>query len=189
MGPARLRVRAAASLLAVATCVLGGVSQADSAAHKPSVISGSGTNLGGLFTASSAGAVFELPTRARLALAPHTTLRAELQQARAEAAAPQRDVEIDIGRPVRDRLRAWLDAGQRVRVVAPSRMHADRLVALFRALGLATDVSPGGARIVTDAAFDVRDTFGLALVPDHPKRQPCEVVWRRGKTYGIKFLP
>jgi hypothetical protein len=51
------------------------------------------------------------------------------------------------------------------------------------------DVSPGGARIVTDAAIDVRDKFGLALVPDHPKRQPCEVVWRRGKTYGIKFLP
>jgi hypothetical protein len=51
------------------------------------------------------------------------------------------------------------------------------------------DVSPRGARIVTDAAIDVRDTFGLALVPDHPKRQPCEVVWRRGKTYGIKFLP
>jgi hypothetical protein len=50
------------------------------------------------------------------------------------------------------------------------------------------DVSPGGAKIVTDAAIDVRDRFGLALVPDHPKRQPCEVVWRRGKTYGIKFL-
>jgi hypothetical protein len=50
------------------------------------------------------------------------------------------------------------------------------------------DVSPGGAKIVTDAAFDVRDRFGLALVPGHPKRQPCEVVWRRGKTYGIKFL-
>jgi hypothetical protein len=51
------------------------------------------------------------------------------------------------------------------------------------------DVSPGGARIVTDAALDVRDRFGLALVPDHPNRQPCEVVWRRGKTYGIKFVP
>jgi hypothetical protein len=50
------------------------------------------------------------------------------------------------------------------------------------------DVSPGGAKIVTDAAIDVRDKFALALVPDHPKRQPCEVVWRRGKTYGIKFL-
>jgi hypothetical protein len=50
------------------------------------------------------------------------------------------------------------------------------------------DVSPGGARIVTDAAIDVRDSFVLALVPEHPKRQVCEVVWRRGKTYGIKFL-
>jgi PilZ domain-containing protein len=53
---------------------------------------------------------------------------------------------------------------------------------------LVLDVSPGGAKIVTDAAIEVRDRFGLALVPDHPKRQPCEVVWRRGKTYGIKFL-
>ena len=51
------------------------------------------------------------------------------------------------------------------------------------------DVSPSGAKIVTDAMMDVRDSFALALVPDHPKRQQCEVVWRRGKTYGIKFLP
>jgi hypothetical protein len=50
------------------------------------------------------------------------------------------------------------------------------------------DVSPGGARIVTDVAIDVRDTFGLALVRDRPKHQFCEVVWRRGKTYGVKFL-
>jgi hypothetical protein len=51
------------------------------------------------------------------------------------------------------------------------------------------DVSPGGAKIMTDAAIDVRDSFVLALVPNHPKHQSCEVVWRRGKTYGIKFLP
>ena len=50
------------------------------------------------------------------------------------------------------------------------------------------DVSPGGARIATDDAMDVRDKFELALVPDHPKRELCEVVWRRGKTYGAKFL-
>jgi hypothetical protein len=50
------------------------------------------------------------------------------------------------------------------------------------------DASPGGARIATDHAMDVRDTFELALVPDHPKRELCEVVWRRGTTYGIKFL-
>ena len=51
------------------------------------------------------------------------------------------------------------------------------------------DVSPGGAKIMTDAEIDVRDRFGLALVPDRPTRQPCEVVWRRGNTYGVKFLP
>ena len=50
------------------------------------------------------------------------------------------------------------------------------------------DVSPGGARIATDVAIDVRDKFGLALVRDRPKHQSCEVVWRRGKTYGVKFL-
>jgi hypothetical protein len=42
---------------------------------------------------------------------------------------------------------------------------------------------------MTEAAIDVMDRFGLALVPAHPKRQPCEVVWRRGNIYGIKFLP
>jgi hypothetical protein len=51
------------------------------------------------------------------------------------------------------------------------------------------DVSPGGAKIMTDAEIDVSDSFGLVLVPTHPTRQPCEVVWRRGNTYGIKFLP
>jgi PilZ domain len=51
------------------------------------------------------------------------------------------------------------------------------------------DVSPGGARIVTDAAIDVSTKFGLQLVASHPKRQPCEVVWRKGNIYGIKFLP
>jgi hypothetical protein len=36
---------------------------------------------------------------------------------------------------------------------------------------LVLDVSPGGAKIVA-----------------HPKRQPCEVVWREGRTFGVKFL-
>jgi PilZ domain len=50
------------------------------------------------------------------------------------------------------------------------------------------DVSPGGAKIVTDAAIDVRDRFDLALMPDQPSRHECEVVWRRGRTYGVKFV-
>jgi hypothetical protein len=54
---------------------------------------------------------------------------------------------------------------------------------------LVLDVAPGGAKIMTDAAIDISDRFALALVPSHPTRQPCEVVWRRGNTFGIKFLP
>jgi PilZ domain len=50
------------------------------------------------------------------------------------------------------------------------------------------DLSPGGARIATDDAMEVGDRFELALVPDHPRRELCEVVWRRARTYGVKFL-
>jgi PilZ domain-containing protein len=50
------------------------------------------------------------------------------------------------------------------------------------------DVSPGGAKIMTDAEIEVRDRFELALVPDRPNRQACEVVWHRGNIYGVKFL-
>ena len=50
------------------------------------------------------------------------------------------------------------------------------------------DVSSGGARIATDDVMEVRDRFELTLVPGHHKRERCEVVWRRGKTYGVKFL-
>ena len=50
------------------------------------------------------------------------------------------------------------------------------------------DLSSGGARIATDDAMDVRDRFELTLVKGHHKRDLCEVVWRRGKTYGVKFV-
>jgi transcription-repair coupling factor (superfamily II helicase) len=102
------------------------------------------------------GATIGAPPRVHVASTPHTTLRAELQQARSEAARPQSETELDIGRPVRDRIRAWLDAGQRVRVVAPSRMHADRLGGLFRALGLAAEVLPGGAEDLFSAEVGAR---------------------------------
>ena len=50
------------------------------------------------------------------------------------------------------------------------------------------DVSSGGVRIATDHAMDVRDRFELTLVHGHHRSELCEVVWRRGKTYGIKFV-
>jgi len=53
---------------------------------------------------------------------------------------------------------------------------------------LVLDVGPGGAKIVTDAEIDVGDKFVIALVPTHPRSQQCEVVWRRGNTFGIKFV-
>jgi len=86
----------------------------------------------------------DAPPRIRVESDPHTTLRADLHQARSAAigATKSGSAEIDIGAPLRDRLRAWLDVGHRVRVVAPNRTHADRLVALLRALGFATDAAP-----------------------------------------------
>src|SRR4051794_27250086 len=42
------------------------------------------------------------------------------------------------------------------------------------------DVSPGGAKITTDVAIADTDRFELVLVPNHPKQQPCQIVWRRG---------
>jgi hypothetical protein len=50
------------------------------------------------------------------------------------------------------------------------------------------DLSSGGARITTDDVLDVRDRFELTLVKGHHKRDLCEVVWRRGRTYGVKFV-
>jgi len=48
------------------------------------------------------------------------------------------------------------------------------------------DVSENGAKIVIDVAAEIGTCFGLALVPHHPRQ--CEIVWRRGKTLGIKFV-
>ena len=50
------------------------------------------------------------------------------------------------------------------------------------------DISPGGAKIVAEMAFDVKDRLALTLLADHSRRHACEVVWRRGKTYGLKFV-
>jgi hypothetical protein len=47
----------------------------DAAPRKPTVVSGHGTTYGGQFTASAEGAVFELPSRARVVVAPNSSLR------------------------------------------------------------------------------------------------------------------
>ena len=49
------------------------------------------------------------------------------------------------------------------------------------------DVSQNGAKVVIDLAAEIGTRFGLALVPRRPRQ--CEIVWRRGSTLGIKFVP
>jgi hypothetical protein len=48
------------------------------------------------------------------------------------------------------------------------------------------DVSQNGAKVVTDMAAEIGTRIGLALVPHRPRL--CEIVWRRGRTLGIKFV-
>ena len=50
------------------------------------------------------------------------------------------------------------------------------------------DISRQAAKIIVDETFAVPDRFELAFVQGNRKRQACEVVWRRGRTLGIKFL-
>jgi hypothetical protein len=50
------------------------------------------------------------------------------------------------------------------------------------------DVSPAGAKIVVQDALGIPDRFELALFRALDKRRKCEVMWRRGKMLGIKFL-
>jgi transcription-repair coupling factor (superfamily II helicase) len=93
---------------------------------------------------------------------PNTSLRAELaEQRRTEARRPRDDEGAvqgngdgqgdgsEHGHALRERLKAFLSLGLRVRLVAGSRAHAERLVGLLRAIGLdprplASGKRPGG---------------------------------------------
>jgi transcription-repair coupling factor (superfamily II helicase) len=89
--------------------------------------------------------------RAKLISESNATLRAELQRARAELAHDEasHDAQADVGKPLRDRLRSWIGDGQRVRLVAPNRTHAERLAAVLRAWGLTPEIwRSGGAEIL-----------------------------------------
>jgi len=49
------------------------------------------------------------------------------------------------------------------------------------------DVSQSGAKIILDTAVEVGSLLNIAFVPRAAARR-CEVVWRRGKTLGIRFI-
>jgi hypothetical protein len=49
------------------------------------------------------------------------------------------------------------------------------------------DVSHNGAK-VAELSAAVPARFEMAFVPGDQKRRLCEVVWRRGKMIGVRFL-
>ena len=78
MGRSRLRAKFAACVLGALACASFGPTaraKAEAAPRKPTLVSGNGTTSGGQFTASAQGAVYELPSRARLIIAPNSSLR------------------------------------------------------------------------------------------------------------------
>jgi PilZ domain len=50
------------------------------------------------------------------------------------------------------------------------------------------DVSLNGAKLVAKIDVAIGSTFKLSTVPHALVRQRCEVVWRRGKMFGVKFV-
>jgi len=50
------------------------------------------------------------------------------------------------------------------------------------------DVSLNGAKLVTAIDVEIGNRFRLSTVPHSLVRQRCEVVWRRDKTFGVKFI-
>lgn len=49
------------------------------------------------------------------------------------------------------------------------------------------DLSSSGAKITIDDPTALSAKIKLAFSRDARKGQPCEVVWRRGKTVGLRF--
>jgi hypothetical protein len=50
------------------------------------------------------------------------------------------------------------------------------------------DLSDSGAKVETSEASPVGTKLRLAFSRDVRTGRPCEVVWRRGKTIGVKFI-
>jgi hypothetical protein len=50
------------------------------------------------------------------------------------------------------------------------------------------DTSLNGAKLSIDIDVSIGSVFRLSAVPHALVRQRCEVIWRRGKTFGVKFL-
>jgi hypothetical protein len=51
-----------------------------------------------------------------------------------------------------------------------------------------TNLSQAGAQIVVDRDTELPVCFSLSLVPNVANKRSCEVIWRQGRTMGLKFI-
>jgi PilZ domain len=51
------------------------------------------------------------------------------------------------------------------------------------------DISADGAKLIADIDASIGTTFLLSAVPHAVVRRRCEIVWRKGRTIGVKFHP
>ncbi len=75
MGPSRLRIRYAACVLGALVCASTTSALAESGPRKPTLVAGHADNLQGLYTTTAESADIELPSRARLHIAPNSAVR------------------------------------------------------------------------------------------------------------------
>jgi hypothetical protein len=49
------------------------------------------------------------------------------------------------------------------------------------------DISADGAKLISDADLRIGSLLSLSASPNATVRRPSEVVWRRGRQFGVKF--
>jgi hypothetical protein len=82
-------------------------------------------------------------------------------------------------------------AAKRKRNPRRARQHAAWITFDDNVVGLecqVLDVSSTGAKLAADIDGAIGVRFRLSVAPHSLVRQNCEVVWRRGRTIGIKFV-
>lgn len=104
---------------------------------------------------------------------PNTTFRAELLQTRTDSPDDEdggaaAEAGVDLGRALHKRIGAWLGEGYRVRIVASSRGHADRLASVLGAFGLTPQLihsrGPETQHDLEALLGDDKDTAPLAIL-------------------------
>jgi len=50
------------------------------------------------------------------------------------------------------------------------------------------DISADGAKLVSDVDVLIGTPFKLSISPHAMVAKPCEVVWRRGRQIGVRFI-